>query len=123
MSFTPSNYVKLESLSEEHQLEITSSLPLRKKSLSPPNAPSKSTFSRSTRYISSSFPSESPTPTRVAPPPKLRFYVLIVNNWPSGPSTLSPPPRVSGPPPGLPQPPPGLPQPPPGFEHPQHLNY
>ncbi|GKB58002.1 hypothetical protein Tco_0914188 [Tanacetum coccineum] len=144
MSVKPSNYVKLKSLSEEHQLERTSSLPLRKKSLSPPNAPSKSTSSRSTRYISSSFPSESPTPTRVAPPPKLRFvipmkleplelppqtlspndpYVLIVNNWPSGPSTLSPPPRVSGPPPGLPQPPPGLPQPPPGFEHPQHLNH
>ncbi|GJZ26286.1 hypothetical protein Tco_0570539 [Tanacetum coccineum] len=99
------------------------------KSLSPPHAPSKSTSSRSTYQTTSSSPSESPTPTHVAPPPKLRFVipmklehqelhlqqtppndtrVLTVDNWPSGPSNPSPPPRVSHPPPGFehPQPPP-----------------
>ncbi|GKF07228.1 hypothetical protein Tco_0041452, partial [Tanacetum coccineum] len=78
---------------------------------------------------SSSSPSESPTPTHVAPPPKLRFVILIklepqelpppqmspndpyaqtVDNWPPGPSNSSPPPRVSRPPLGFPNPPPGF---------------
>ncbi|GJT34276.1 hypothetical protein Tco_0924695 [Tanacetum coccineum] len=47
--------------SEEHHIERTPSPPLRKKSLSPPNAPSKSTSSRSTYQTTSSSPSESPT--------------------------------------------------------------
>ncbi|GKD08722.1 hypothetical protein Tco_1188407 [Tanacetum coccineum] len=127
MSVKTPTYVNLESSSEEHQNEKTPSPPLRKKSLSPPHVPSKSTSSRSTHYTSSSSPSESPTPTHVAPPPKLRFvipmklkpqellpqtlspndpYVSTVNNWPPGPLNLSPPPRVSRPPPGFPHPPP-----------------
>ncbi|GJR62992.1 hypothetical protein Tco_1505154 [Tanacetum coccineum] len=48
-----------------------------KKSLSPPQAPSKSISSKSTHYTTSSSPSESPTPTHVAPPPKLRFVIPI----------------------------------------------
>ncbi|GKE37821.1 hypothetical protein Tco_1461226 [Tanacetum coccineum] len=71
MSVKPSNYVNLESSSEAHQHERTLSLPLRKKSLSPPNAPSKSTSSRSTYYTSSSSSSKAPTTTHVAPPSKL----------------------------------------------------
>ncbi|GKC60918.1 hypothetical protein Tco_1088516 [Tanacetum coccineum] len=88
----------------------------RKKSLSPPQAPSKSISSKITHYTSSSSPSESLTPTHVAPPPKLRFVILIkqepqelpllqmspnnsyvstMDNWPPGPLNLSPPPRVS----------------------------
>ncbi|GJZ22934.1 hypothetical protein Tco_0559973 [Tanacetum coccineum] len=125
-------YVNLESSSEKHQNERTPSPPPRKKSLSPPHAPSKSTSSRSTYQTTSSSLSESPTPTYVAPPPKLRFvipmklepqelppqhlsphdpYVSTMNNWPLGPSNLSSPPRVSHP----------LPEsrhPPPEFEHP-----
>ncbi|GKD13462.1 hypothetical protein Tco_1197869 [Tanacetum coccineum] len=62
---------------EEHQNERTSSPYPRKKSLSPPNAPSKSTSSRSTYQTSSSSPSELPTPTHVAPQPKLRFIILM----------------------------------------------
>nr|GEV11382.1 hypothetical protein [Tanacetum cinerariifolium]GEZ02191.1 hypothetical protein [Tanacetum cinerariifolium] len=116
MSVRTPTYVNLESSSEEHQNEKTSSPPPRKKSLSPPHAPSKSTSSRSTHYTSSSSLTESPTPTHDAYPPKLRFfipmklehqelppqtlsqndpYVSTVNNWPSCPSNLSPPPRVS----------------------------
>ncbi|GJZ79920.1 hypothetical protein Tco_0644757 [Tanacetum coccineum] len=57
ISVRPPTYVNLESLSEEHQNEKTPSPPPRKKSLSPPNAPSKSTSSRSTHYTSSSSPS------------------------------------------------------------------
>ncbi|GJV95593.1 hypothetical protein Tco_1547170 [Tanacetum coccineum] len=123
--------VNLKSSSEEHQNEKTPSPPPRKKSLSPPHALSKSTSSRSTHYTSSSSPSKSPTPTHVAPPPKLRFvipiklepqelppqtlspndpYVSTMNNWPSSPSNLSPPPRVSRPPPGFPHLPPGFEQ-------------
>ncbi|GJU41146.1 hypothetical protein Tco_1194103 [Tanacetum coccineum] len=86
---------------------------------------SKSISSKSTRYTSSSSPSESPTPTHVAPPPKLHFvisiklepqelpppqislndpYVQTMDNWPPGPSNPSPPPRVSRPPPDFPNP-------------------
>ncbi|GKC79378.1 hypothetical protein Tco_1130152 [Tanacetum coccineum] len=107
----------------------TPSPPPRKKSLSPPQAPSKSISSKSTHYTSSSSPSESPTPTHIAPPPKLRFvipikqkpqelsslkmspnnpHVLTMDNWPPGPSNPSPPPRVSRPPPGFPNPPLGF---------------
>ncbi|GJY78181.1 hypothetical protein Tco_0483982 [Tanacetum coccineum] len=114
------NYVNLTSSSEEQPNKRTPSPPPRKKSLSPPQAPSKSVSSKSTHYTSSSSPSESPTPTHIAPPPKLRFVILIkqepqelpyvstMDNWPPGPSNPSPPPRVSRAPPGFPNPPPGL---------------
>ncbi|GJW56204.1 hypothetical protein Tco_0102935 [Tanacetum coccineum] len=90
----------------------TPSPPPRKKSLSPPQALSKSISSKSTHYTSSSSPSESPTPTHVAPPPKLCFVILIklkpqelpplqvspndpyvqtMDNWPLGPTISSPP--------------------------------
>ncbi|GJZ12284.1 hypothetical protein Tco_0547514 [Tanacetum coccineum] len=83
----------------------------------------KSISRKSTHYTSSSSPSESSTPTHVAPPPKLRFvipiklepqelpppqilsndpYAQTMDNWPPGPSNLSPPPRISRPPPGFP---------------------
>ncbi|GJU68076.1 hypothetical protein Tco_1254335 [Tanacetum coccineum] len=75
MSVKTPTYVNLESSSEKHQNEKTLSPTPRKKCLSPPNAPSKSTSSRSTHYTSSSSLSESPTPTHVAPPPKLRFVI------------------------------------------------
>ncbi|GJS72765.1 hypothetical protein Tco_0705606 [Tanacetum coccineum] len=127
MSVKYPNYVNLTSLSEEQQNKRTPSPPPRKKSLSPPQAPSKSISSKSTHYTSSSSPSESPTPTHVAPPPKLRFvisiklepqelpplqvlpndpYVQTMDNWPLGPSNPSSPPRVTRPPPGFPNPPP-----------------
>ncbi|GJZ70685.1 hypothetical protein Tco_0634536 [Tanacetum coccineum] len=104
MSVKYPNYVNLTSSSEEQPNERTPSPPPRKKSLSPPQAPSKSISSKSTHYTSSS-PSESPTPTHVAPPPKLCFvikqepqdlpplqmlpndpYVSKMDNWP--PDTL-----------------------------------
>ncbi|GKA60076.1 hypothetical protein Tco_0759389 [Tanacetum coccineum] len=129
MSVKYPNYVNLTSSSEEQPNERTPSPPPRKKSLSPPQAPSKSISSKSTHYTSSSSPSESPTPTHVAPPPKLHFvipiklepqelpplkvspndpYVQTMDNWPSGSSNPSLPPRVSRPPPGFPNPPPGF---------------
>ncbi|GJT58428.1 hypothetical protein Tco_1001961 [Tanacetum coccineum] len=129
MSVKYPTYVNLTSSSEEHPNERTPSPPPRKKSLSPPQAPSKSISSKSTHYTSSSSPSESLTPTHVAPPPKLHFvipikqepqelpplqmspnnpYVSTMDNWPPGPSNPSPPPRVSRPPPGFPNPPPGF---------------
>ncbi|GJR62714.1 hypothetical protein Tco_1504876 [Tanacetum coccineum] len=101
-------------------IERTPSQPPRKKSLSPPQAPSKSISSKSTHYTSSSSPSESSIPTHIAPPPKLRFvirikqepqelpYVSTMDNWPPGPSNQSPPLFVSRPPPGFPKPPPGF---------------
>ncbi|GJU81204.1 hypothetical protein Tco_1283569 [Tanacetum coccineum] len=129
MSVKYPTYVNLTSSSEEQPNERTPSPPPRKKSLSPPQAPSKSISSKSTHYTSSSSPSESLTPTHVAPPPKLRFVILIkqesqelpplkmspnnpyvstMDNWPPGPSNPSPPSRVSRPPPGFPNPPPGF---------------
>ncbi|GJX04767.1 hypothetical protein Tco_0190683 [Tanacetum coccineum] len=105
----------------------TPSLSPRKKSLSPPQAPLKSISSKSTHYTSSSSPSKSPTPTHVAPPPKLHFvipiklkprelpplqvlpndpYVQTMDKLPPGPSNPSPPPRVFRPPLGFPNPPP-----------------
>ncbi|GJZ65993.1 hypothetical protein Tco_0622689 [Tanacetum coccineum] len=129
MSVKYPNYVNLTSSSEEQPNERTPSPPPRKKSLSPPQAPSKSISSKSTHYTSSSSPSESPTPTHVAPPPKLHFvipiklepqelpppqmspndpYAQTMDNWPPGPSNPSPPPRVSRPPPSFPNPPPGF---------------
>ncbi|GJW81859.1 hypothetical protein Tco_0145834 [Tanacetum coccineum] len=110
MSVKYPNYVNLTSSSEEQPNERTPSHPPRKKSLSPPQAPSKSISSKSTRYTSSSSPSESPTPTYVALPLKLRFVILIklepqelpppqmspndpyaqtMDNWPPGPSNPS----------------------------------
>ncbi|GKC12753.1 hypothetical protein Tco_1009535 [Tanacetum coccineum] len=115
MSVKYLNYVNLTSLSEEQPNERTPSLPPRKKSLSPPQALSKSISSKCTHYTSSSSPSEFPTLTHVAIPPKLYFVILIklepqelsppqmllndpydqaMDNWPPGPSNPSPPPRV-----------------------------
>ncbi|GJU11664.1 hypothetical protein Tco_1134060 [Tanacetum coccineum] len=127
MSVMYPNYVNLTSSSEEQPNERTPSPPPRKKSLSPPQTPSKSISSKSTHYTSSSSPSESPTPTHVAPPPKLCFvipiklepqelpplqvspnypYVQTMDNWPFGPSNPSLPPCVSRPPLGFPNLPP-----------------
>ncbi|GKD30495.1 hypothetical protein Tco_1241273 [Tanacetum coccineum] len=131
MSVKYPTYVNLTSSSEEQPNERTLLPPPRKKSLSPPQAPSKSISSKSTHYTSLSSPSESLTPTHVAPPPKLYFvipikqepqelpplqmspnnpYVSTMDNWPQGPSNLSPPPRVSRPPLSFPNPPPGFEQ-------------
>nr|GEV41713.1 hypothetical protein [Tanacetum cinerariifolium] len=106
MSVKYLNYVNLTSSSEEQPNERTSSPPPRKKSVSLPQAPSESISSKSTHYTSSSSPSESPTPTHVAPPHKLHFvipikqepqeipllqmspndpYAQTIDNWPSGP--------------------------------------
>nr|GFA60141.1 hypothetical protein [Tanacetum cinerariifolium] len=116
MSVKYPNYVNLTSSSKEQPNKRTPSLPPRKKSLSPPQAPSKSISSKSTHYTSSSSRSESLTPTHVEPPPKLRFvisikqepqelpplqmspndpYAQIMDNWPPGPSNPSPPPPRS----------------------------
>nr|GEW29677.1 putative ribonuclease H-like domain-containing protein [Tanacetum cinerariifolium] len=115
--------------SEEQPNKRTPSPPLKIKSLSPPQAPSKSISSKSTHYTSSSSPSESPMPTHVSPPPKLCFvipikqeplelpplqmslnhpYAQIIDNWTPGPSNPSPPPRVSRPPLGFLNLPPGF---------------
>ncbi|GKD05354.1 hypothetical protein Tco_1180328 [Tanacetum coccineum] len=139
MSVKYPNYVNLTSSSEEQPNERTPSPPPRKKSLSLPQAPSKFISNKSTHYTSSSSPSDSPTPTHVVPPPKLCFvipiklepqelpppqmspndpYVQTMDNWPTGPSNPSPPPRVSRPPPGFPNPPPRVSRPPPGFPNP-----
>ncbi|GKA58246.1 hypothetical protein Tco_0757434 [Tanacetum coccineum] len=56
MSVKYPNYVNLTSLSEEQPNERTPSSPPRKKSPSPPQAPSKSISSKSTHYTSSSSP-------------------------------------------------------------------
>ncbi|GJS76409.1 retrovirus-related pol polyprotein from transposon TNT 1-94 [Tanacetum coccineum] len=56
MSVKYPNYVNLTSSSEEQPNERTPSPPLRKKSLSPPQAPSKFVSSKSTHYTSSSSP-------------------------------------------------------------------
>ncbi|GJZ69732.1 hypothetical protein Tco_0633282 [Tanacetum coccineum] len=63
MSVKYPNYVNLTFSSEEQPNEITPSPPPRKKSLLPPQDPSKSISSKSIPYTSSSSPSESPTPT------------------------------------------------------------
>nr|GEU65010.1 ribonuclease H-like domain-containing protein [Tanacetum cinerariifolium] len=115
MSVKYPNYVNLTSSSKKQPNEKTLSPPPRKKSLSPPQAPSKSISSKSTHHTSSSLPSESPTLTHVAPPPKLHFvipiklkpqelpppqillndpYVQTMDNWPLGPSNPSPPLRL-----------------------------
>nr|GEV05257.1 hypothetical protein [Tanacetum cinerariifolium] len=118
MSVKYPNYVNLTSSNKKQPNERTPSPPPRKKSLSPPQAPSKSISSKSTHYTSSSSPSESLIPTHVTPPPKLRFvipiklepqelpppqispndlYVQTMDNWPPSPSNPSLPPRVSRP--------------------------
>nr|GEZ36100.1 hypothetical protein [Tanacetum cinerariifolium] len=56
MSVKYPTYVNLTSSSEEHPNERTPSPPPIKKSLSPPQAPSKSISSKSTHYTSSSLP-------------------------------------------------------------------
>ncbi|GJV01842.1 protein CHUP1, chloroplastic [Tanacetum coccineum] len=112
MSVKYPNYVNLTSSSEEQPNERTPSPPPRKKSLSPPQALSKSIYSKNTHHTSSSSPSESPTPTHVAPLPKIRFvipikqesqelpplqispnepYAQTIDNWPPSPSNPSPP--------------------------------
>ncbi|GKB80234.1 hypothetical protein Tco_0947129 [Tanacetum coccineum] len=122
-------YVNLTSSSKEHQNEKTQSPPPRNKSLSPPEALSKSISSKSTHYTSSSSPSEFLTPAHIVPPPKLHFviplklepqelpllasspnnpYVSTMDNWPPSPFNPSPLPRVTRPPPGFPHPPPGF---------------
>ncbi|GJT20121.1 hypothetical protein Tco_0878827 [Tanacetum coccineum] len=93
-------YVNLTSSSEEHQNEKTPSPPPRKKSLSPPQAPSKSISSKGTHYTSSSSLTSSPSDS----------YVSAMDNWPPGPSNPSPPLRVTRPPPGFPHLPPGFEQ-------------
>ncbi|GJX47294.1 hypothetical protein Tco_0272484 [Tanacetum coccineum] len=126
MSVKYLNYVNITSSSEEQPNKRTTSPHPRKKSLPPPQAPSKSISSKSTHYTSSSSRGESPIPTHVAPPPKLRFvipiklkpqelpplqvspndpYIQTIDNWPPGPSNPSPPPHVSRPPPDFPNPP------------------
>nr|GEV85714.1 hypothetical protein [Tanacetum cinerariifolium] len=70
-------YVNLTSSSEEQPNKRTHLPPPRKKFLSPTEVPSKSISSKSTHYTSSSSPSESPTPTHVATPPKLYFVIPI----------------------------------------------
>nr|GEV81141.1 hypothetical protein [Tanacetum cinerariifolium] len=76
-------YVNITSLSEKHPNERTPSPPPRKKSLSPPQAPSKSISSKSTHYTSSS----SPSIRRVVPknydPKGERF--LIASRFPTPP--------------------------------------
>ncbi|GJZ97191.1 uncharacterized mitochondrial protein-like protein, partial [Tanacetum coccineum] len=90
MSVKYPNYVNLTSSIKEQPNERTPSPPPRKKSLSPPQAPSKSISNKSTHYTSSSSPSKSPTPTHVAPPPKLCFFIMIKLK----PQEL-PPPQIS----------------------------
>ncbi|GKF41492.1 hypothetical protein Tco_0124834 [Tanacetum coccineum] len=113
MSVKYPTYVNLTSSSEEQPNEKTPSPPPRKKSLSPPQALSKSISSKSTHYTSSSSPIESSTLTHVAP--KLRFvipikqepqelsplqtspnnlYVSTMDNWPPSPSNPFPPPNL-----------------------------
>ncbi|GKB08072.1 hypothetical protein Tco_0836356 [Tanacetum coccineum] len=98
-------YVNLTSSSKEHQNEKTPSPPPRKKSLSPPQAPSKSISSKSTHYTSSSSPK---LPLLASSPNDP--YVSTMDNWPPGPSKPSPPLRVTWPPPMFPHPPPGFKQ-------------
>nr|GEW19062.1 hypothetical protein [Tanacetum cinerariifolium] len=116
MSVKYPNCVNLTSSNEEQPNERTHSPPPRKKSLSPPQASTKSISSKSTHYTSSSLPSESQTLTHVAPPPKLRYvipikqehqelpplqispndpYAQTMDNWPLGPFNPSSPPRVT----------------------------
>ncbi|GKF36236.1 hypothetical protein Tco_0112994 [Tanacetum coccineum] len=102
-------YVNLESSSKEHHNERTPLPPPRK----------KSTSSRSNYQTVSFSPGESPTPTHVALPPKLRVIITLklepqsfppqqtpphsshisnTDNWPSSSSNMSPPPRFAHPP-------------------------
>nr|GEY42184.1 hypothetical protein [Tanacetum cinerariifolium] len=88
MSVKYLNYVNLTSSSEEQPNKRTPSPPFRKKSLSPPQASSKS--------ISSKKPQELPPP-QISPNDP---YVQTMDNWPPGPSNPSP--RVSRLPLGFP---------------------
>ncbi|GJZ38079.1 hypothetical protein Tco_0584270 [Tanacetum coccineum] len=89
------NYVNLTSSSEEQPNERTPSPPPRKKSLSP---------RKSTHYTSSSSPKPQEIPPLQMSPNDP--YAQTMDNWPSGPSNPSPPPRVTHPPPGFLNPPP-----------------
>ncbi|GJW70569.1 hypothetical protein Tco_0127486 [Tanacetum coccineum] len=106
MSVKHSNFVNLDSSSEEHQNEKTLSLPPRKKSLSPPQAPSKSISSKSTHiphhHLQVKLPPLASSPNNP--------YVSTMDNWPPGPSKLSSPPRVIRLPPKFPHPPLGFEQ-------------
>ncbi|GJY78341.1 hypothetical protein Tco_0484142 [Tanacetum coccineum] len=106
MSVKYPTYVNFTSSSEEQPNERTLLPPPRKKSLSPPQAPSKSISSKSTHYTSSS----SPKPQERSPLQKTpnNPYVSTMDNWPSSPSNPSPPPRVSRPPLRFPNLPPGF---------------
>nr|GEV06746.1 retrovirus-related Pol polyprotein from transposon TNT 1-94 [Tanacetum cinerariifolium] len=124
-TLTPSRLSRI--LQTPHALETFYTS--KKKFLSPPQAPSKSISSKTTHYTSSSSLSKSPTPTHVAPPPKLYIVISIklepqelpppqislndpyaqtIDNWPPGPSNPSLPPCVSRPPFDFPNPPPGF---------------
>nr|GEV26819.1 hypothetical protein [Tanacetum cinerariifolium] len=87
MSVKYPTYVNLTSSSEEQTNEITLLLLPRKKSLSPPQAPTKSISIKSTHYTSSSAASGSMIPTHIGPPPKLHFVILIKQE----PQELPPP--------------------------------
>ncbi|GJX47152.1 DNA helicase [Tanacetum coccineum] len=110
MSVKTPTYVNLQSSSEEHQNDKTPSPPPRKKSLSPPHAPSKSTSSKSTHYTSLS-PSLSnlSSPPRVSRPlprflhlppgfeqqlPPQPLFVNINNNAPQLENTQNLPPNL-----------------------------
>ncbi|GKD87734.1 hypothetical protein Tco_1358888 [Tanacetum coccineum] len=84
------NYVNLTSSSGEQPNERTPSPPPRKKSLSLPQALSKSISSKSTHYTSSSSPKIPPSQMSPNDP-----YAQTMDNFPSGPSNPSPPPLVS----------------------------
>nr|GEV36904.1 retrovirus-related Pol polyprotein from transposon TNT 1-94 [Tanacetum cinerariifolium] len=101
MSIKYLNYVNLISSSEEQPNERTPSPLPRKKSLSLPQALSKSISSKRTYYTSSS--SSKLPPLQVLPNDP---YVQTLDNWPPGPSNPSPPPRVSRPPADFLNPPP-----------------
>ncbi|GJV91267.1 retrovirus-related pol polyprotein from transposon TNT 1-94 [Tanacetum coccineum] len=111
MSVKTPTYINLESSSKEHKNEKTPSPPPRKKSLSSPHAPSKSTSRRSTHYTSSSSPTQELPPLQIS---QNDPYVATMDNLLPGLSNPSPPPHVSRPPPGFPHPPSRfeIPQPP-----------
>ncbi|GJW19565.1 hypothetical protein Tco_0027001 [Tanacetum coccineum] len=91
---------------EEQPDKRTPSPPPRKKSLSPPQASSKSISSKSTHYTSLSSPKpQERSPLQTSPN---NPHVSTMDNWPPGPSNPSLPPRVSQLPPRFPNPPPGF---------------
>nr|GEV54162.1 hypothetical protein [Tanacetum cinerariifolium] len=79
MSVKYQNYVNLTSSSEEQPSERNPSPPPRKKSLSPPQAPSISISNKSTHYTSSS--SLKLPPLQMSPNDP---YTQTMDNWPPG---------------------------------------